>query len=181
MTNPGTRGTTKAKKAGRASRAEPVLAMCARWHAAYDRLDDLVSFASMREGAMFQASPEERPKARRLANAAGRARDALLDRLQVSARKIFAVRAHSLEGVAAKLTVAIRDGEPSPDDMFPPWPYLRSIRTDLDRLLAAQAASLASAASARPTESAGLSTRFDSAPKGRRAKAATAKAAPKKR
>ncbi|MDB5367276.1 MAG: hypothetical protein JWM77_3203, partial [Rhodospirillales bacterium] len=113
------------------------IAMSANWHAAYEQFEEAVAVASEREQAFFEATPERRAEAKRVAVAAARVRDHRTDKLQVLADAIFRTKARTLEGVAAKFTVAMRDCEPSPTDPIPPWPYLRSIQADLDRLIAA--------------------------------------------
>ena len=67
-------------------------------------------------------------------------RDAFIDDLNAQGRALADVPAQSFAGATAKLGVVIRTEEPSPTDPTPPFPALRSVKADLDRLVAALSA-----------------------------------------
>lgn len=133
---------------------DPALAMSTMWLAQRDQYEDLLRHASERERAVLQlsfgADPTLRDEAQRQFEAATRASDVLGDKLDTFASAIFATKAQTLEGAAAKLTVAIRLAAPADDSEDEPWPSLRSVQADLDRLRAA-----AANANERPDEPAG--------------------------
>ncbi|GIL38149.1 hypothetical protein [Roseiterribacter gracilis] len=117
---------------------DPALVMSALWQDDCDRLEEAVRFASQRELAVINAANEdERVEAERVYIAAAKVRDRQVDRLDILLDAIFQTKAQSFEGAAAKLAVAIRADATSPDDPERPWPHLRSVHADLDRLIAA--------------------------------------------
>ncbi|WP_420242925.1 hypothetical protein [Roseiterribacter gracilis] len=113
-----------------------VLSMCGLWQSDCDRLEAAASLASKCERAMLDATADAKKDAARAFRDAARVRDALADKLEMQARAIFRTKAKSLQGVAAKLAVALRENQPSPDDATPPWPDLRSVERDLTLLIA---------------------------------------------
>jgi hypothetical protein len=122
---------------------DPALATCVIWQADCDRMIEAVRFASARESELFGATDDARAEAERLYLAAAKVRDRQIDELEILTRAVFKLKAQSFEGAAAKLAVAIRSEAPSLTDPNPPWPYLRSVGADLDRLVAALKANTA--------------------------------------
>jgi hypothetical protein len=122
---------------------DPALLMAELWHADCGRLEEATSFARQRERARSDASDEELPEAAHIFLAAIRARDRLCDKLERLTRTVFKTKAQSFAGVAAKLSVALRDNAPSPDDPTERWVHLRTVQADLDRLVAALKAAAA--------------------------------------
>jgi hypothetical protein len=118
---------------------DPALAMCVLWQRDRDQYDDMLRLTMQRERALFDATPELHEEAQRLFRAAAKVSDELGDRLGRFTRAIFRTKAQSLEGAVAKLAVAIRDGAPSSRADEEPWPYLRNVHADLERLHAAAA------------------------------------------
>jgi hypothetical protein len=115
---------------------DPALEVSALWNADCDRLEEAVHLAAMRERVWLDAMDDNRPEAERLYVAAARVRDQWCDRIEAKTQAVFRIPAQSFEGVAAKVAVLLRDSAPSPDDPMPPWTYLRSVKCDLDRLVA---------------------------------------------
>ncbi len=116
---------------------DPVVALSLQWQADCDRLEKYVILASRSEMAMLRALGAARVEARLQFREAARTRDELFDRLDQLSRAVFRTPACSFVGVVAKLHVAIRESEPSPTEASLPWPHLRAVRDDLDRLAAA--------------------------------------------
>ncbi len=116
---------------------DPAIAVSALWNLDCDRLEEALHLASLRERAWLEATDDNRAEAERLYLAAARVRDDWCDRIEAKTQAVFRIRARSFEGIAAKVAVLLRDGAPSPDEPSPPWPYLRSVRDDLDRLVEA--------------------------------------------
>lgn len=113
---------------------DPALALTALWQGDYDRYVKALRLMADREEETFDASPENQDEAIFHYMAAAKVGDDLSERLERFKVAIFRTKALSLEGVAAKLAVAIRDGAPSPRSDEAPWPYLRSIQADIERL-----------------------------------------------
>jgi hypothetical protein len=111
--------------------------MCGLWQADYDRLEEAARQASARERSFMDAKSDARSDAERQFLAAAKIRDDLLDKLYREARAISRTKARSFQGAAAKLGVVIRENQPSAEDPTPPWPCLRSVLNDLNRLIAA--------------------------------------------
>jgi hypothetical protein len=120
---------------------DPALAMSVMWQADCDRLEETVHLAALRERVWLDSTDDNRAEAERLYIAAARVRDDWCDRVEAKTQAVFRLQAQSFEGVAAKVAVLLRDSAPSPNDPTPPWTYLRSVQADLDRLVAAHAAS----------------------------------------
>jgi primosomal protein N'' len=118
---------------------DPALAMCVQWQRDRDQYDDLLYLASQRECDVFAAAPELQAEAQRLYEAAANASDRVGDQLERATRAIFRTKAQTLEGALAKLAVAIRHCAPSPRSDQEPWPYLRNVHADFERLHAANA------------------------------------------
>ncbi|PWB83008.1 MAG: hypothetical protein C3F11_08835, partial [Methylocystaceae bacterium] len=66
--------------------------------------------------------------------------EAALDKERGLTASVPRTKAASLPGVAAKLSIVIQLGEPSPKDPEFPWPELRSALADLARLASPEAA-----------------------------------------
>jgi hypothetical protein len=122
---------------------DPALAISAVWQADCDRLEEAVHLASLRERIWLDATDDNRAEAERLYIAAARVRDQWCDKLSAKTQAVFRFQAQSFAGVAAKVAVLLRDSAPSPTDPSEPWCYLRSVRDDLDRLVAAMKAAVA--------------------------------------
>jgi protein-disulfide isomerase len=115
---------------------DPTLAMCKLWQRDRDHFDELLRLTSQRERIVFNATPEQHEEAQRLFQAAAKVSDEHGDKLERFTRAIFRSKAQSLEGAVAKLAIAIRHTAPSPQTNQEPWPYLRNVQADLERLQA---------------------------------------------
>jgi hypothetical protein len=113
---------------------DPALAMCVLWQRDRDQYEELLRLASQREREVFAAAPELQAEAERLYKEAAQVSDHLGDQLERFTRAIFRTKAQTLEGAVAKLAVVIRHVAPSPRSDQEPWPYLRNIYADLERL-----------------------------------------------
>ncbi|MDB5367828.1 MAG: hypothetical protein JWM77_3755 [Rhodospirillales bacterium] len=113
---------------------DPALAMCVLWQRDRDQYEELLRLASQREREVFAAAPEMKAEAERLYKAAARVSDRVGDQLERFTRSIFRTKAQTLEGAIAKLAVVIRHVAPSPLSDQEPWPFLRNVYTDLERL-----------------------------------------------
>ncbi|GIL38312.1 hypothetical protein [Roseiterribacter gracilis] len=122
---------------------DPTLAMCRLWTRDRDHYDDMLHLTSLRERAVFHAPGDD--EAERLFRAQATVTDRLGDKLERFTRAIFRTRAQSLEGAVAKLAVVLRHVAPSNDTNEEPWPYLRNVHADLERLHQAAANSNESA------------------------------------
>lgn len=118
---------------------DPALAMTVLWNRDRDQYEKTLRLAAERESDLFKASPAKRNEAQRLYDAAYKSANHLGDQLERLTRAIFRSKAQTVEGAAAKLAVAIRDCAPGPRSEEAPWPYLRNIQADLERLAAATA------------------------------------------
>ncbi|GIL41224.1 hypothetical protein [Roseiterribacter gracilis] len=116
---------------------DPAVLKSLQWQRHCDRLEEAVRLTSARERALHNATDGGRDEAQRLFVAAAKVRDDFIDDLEAQASALVHVPAQSFEGAAAKLAVVIRAEEPSPTDPTPPFPALRSVKADLDRLIAA--------------------------------------------
>jgi hypothetical protein len=113
---------------------DPAVALTVLWQSDYDRYEAALRAVAQREQETFDARPEDQEEAILRYMAAAKFSGDLSETLERFKIAIFRTKAQSLEGIAAKLAVAIRDGTPSPRSDEPPWPYLRSIQADLERL-----------------------------------------------
>lgn len=118
---------------------DPALAMATIWHRDRDELDHTLKLASQREGELIGVPPDQKDEARRLFEAAADVAIRREAQLELMTGALFKTRAQSFEGAVAKLGVAMRDGMPGPDSDEAPWPHLRSVYEDLERLQAAAA------------------------------------------
>jgi hypothetical protein len=114
--------------------SDRLVVLHAQWSAAWQRLEDWYRQASVAERKVEQATPAKLSSAVRQKRAIDRAVDRADAKVVDLGTEMFRLRAQSLSGVAAKLDVAIRFYAPSPDCAEAPWPWLRSIQRDLDKL-----------------------------------------------
>ncbi|GIL41805.1 hypothetical protein [Roseiterribacter gracilis] len=115
---------------------DPALILCAVWRQDREQLEALLRETNKRERAMFDATPEHAGEAKRLFLDAAKLSDAQGDKVEGLAQGIFRIKAKSLAGAIAKLTVALRQTEPSPRTDQEPWSYLRNVEADFERLQA---------------------------------------------
>jgi hypothetical protein len=116
---------------------DPALAMCMLWQRDRDQYDDMLHLTSLRERLSIHAPADE--EKRRVFQAQSKVTDRLSDKLERLTRAIFRTKAQSLEGATAKLAVILRHIAPSADSSEEPWPYLRNVQADLERLQKAAA------------------------------------------
>jgi hypothetical protein len=113
---------------------DPALAMATLWQGDRARFDEALRLCSQRERVFFRATTGEKAEAERLLRAAEKVRDDMADKLESFTQAIFKTNAQSLEGASAKLAVAIHHCAPSDDSDEEPWPFLRNVHADLERL-----------------------------------------------
>lgn len=112
---------------------DPALAMSVLWRDKWRELEQLSKLASRREQTMFDADDAGRPEAERAFEEVRKVRDRAADRVETMIRGIFKMKASSLEGVFAKLDVAMRYHAPSETSDEPQWQHFRSVLRDLHR------------------------------------------------
>jgi hypothetical protein len=115
---------------------DPALALCQQLTEAMEEESRLAPLWSVREQAMLSAATDDKDEAVRGFDAVDGAMAELQLHIETLLVAITALRAHSIEGAAAKLRSTLRYGSPraEPDEF--PWPQIQSVIVDLERLAA---------------------------------------------
>jgi hypothetical protein len=120
-------------------RKDPALVLCVRLRKFLQQQEQACANYSVKEQAMLRATPAEKAKAKRDLRAAHRITVRWDNKISAHLHLIFAHRANSIEGAAAKVRVILDYGAPSEEAADFPWPFLRSVCLDLERFAAMQA------------------------------------------
>jgi hypothetical protein len=115
---------------------DPALTLCQQLDALLTQEVEIGRLWSAKESALRIPSPMDRAKAKQeFDEVEGLARQ-LDQQIERMFRVVDAVRATTIEGIAAKLRVTIRHGSPEEESAELPWPQIRSVLLDLEQLAA---------------------------------------------